>query len=441
VARKSERVLPHSLEAEKAVLGALLLYAEAMDVATEVVQPAEFFRDAHRRVFEAAIRVHERGSAVDMLTVKDELASRGELDEVGGPSYLMSLADGIPRASNVAHYARIVREKAARRGVIHAAMRMLDSAYAEEDAGAAMEEAESHLSRLHGGSREQTLRPMRELMQEFLPALERAHAHQGMVSGTPWGLADVDVVTRGLHPRQMVILAGRPGEGKSTLALQVAWHASQGEGHHVALFTLEASVEETSFRVVSGQARIDGHRLQTGHIGSSDWTRISTAIGMAADCGLWVDDSSTHTVRTIRAAARRLHARHPLRLIVVDYLQLLSSPPGTRGESRALEVGNFGRGLLQLARELGVPVLAVSQMSRAQEEQNRRPKLSDLRESGSLEQDAHVVAFIYNPPGQQTDVPTELIFAKNRNGPRATVQLTHVANIFRFEQLAQGGHP
>jgi replicative DNA helicase len=444
----AERTLPHNLEAERSVLGAILLNNSAFDLAAEIVDSADFFRDAHRRIFDKMVKLSERRDVIDLVTLKDELVRSGEIDEVGGPAYIAALVDGVPRSTNVEHYARILKEKATLRSLIFSANKILSTAYqAEEDADAILDQAEHAIFAIADDKIRDGFVPLRDLAQASLDTIERLHARKELITGVPTGFIDLDGMTSGLQPGDLVIVAARPSMGKTSLALNIAQHVGTKTDRTVGVFSLEMSREQLFLRMLTAEARIDAHRLRGGFLGERDWGRLSESIGILSEARIFIDDTPSVGVLEMRAKCRRLAAEHGLHLVIVDYIQLMQGRG--RFENRTLELGSISRSLKGLAKELNVPVVVVSQLSRAPESRSdRRPQLSDLRESGALEQDADVVIFIYRqdqyqdrdreaPPIEMQGV-AELIVGKQRNGPTGTVKLAFIREFTRFENLAAG---
>jgi replicative DNA helicase len=411
-----DRTLPHNLEAERAVLGAVLLNAEAIHQAVEFIKDTDFFRDAHRRIFEKMIGLMERGQAIDFITIKDELARSGELDQVGGPAYVASLVDGLPHGVNVGDYARIVKQKSTLRSLIQSANRVLSSAYhAEEDAEVIIDEAEREIFAIAEGSIHAGFMSMRELANASYAMVEQAHARKQLITGVPTGFIELDEMLAGLQPSDLVIVAARPSMSKEQLFL----------------------------RMLTSEAGIDGHRLRTGFLGERDFPKLTTALETLGRANVYIDDTASIGVLEMRAKARRLKAEHGLDLVIIDYIQLMQGRG--RFENRVTELASISRGLKGLAKELSVPVVVLSQLSRAPEQRpNKRPQLSDLRESGALEQDADVVVMIYREDmyeaTEENQGIAELIVAKQRNGPTGSVRLAFIREFTRFENL-EGRRP
>jgi replicative DNA helicase len=447
VASAAERTLPHNLEAEKSVLGAILIYNEAFNHAAELIDSRDFFRDAHRRIFDKMVALSERNDAIDLVTLKDELQRSGELEEVGGPAYIASLADGVPRSANVEHYARIVKEKATLRRVIHAAKRIEADAYqAEEDADLILDGAEKAIFEIAEDKIREGFVPLRDLVQSSFATIEKLQQHKGLVTGVPTGFVDLDEMTSGLQPSDLVLVAARPSMGKTSFVLNIAQHIGTQTEMTVGFFSLEMSKEQLFMRMLTSEARIDAHRFRSGYLNEKDYGRLSHALGTLAEARVFIDDTASIGVLEMRAKARRLQAEHGLHLLIIDYIQLMQGRG--RFESRQAELASISRSLKGLAKELKIPVIALSQLSRAPETRSdHRPQLSDLRESGALEQDADVVMFIFREeqyrdadgqPNQEAEGTAEIIIGKQRNGPVGTVKLAFIKEHTRFENLAAG---
>ncbi len=443
----AERTLPHNLEAERSVLGAILLHNDAFNLAAEAIDAKDFFRDAHRRIFDRMVALAERGQAIDLVTLKDELGRAGELDEVGGPAYIAALVDGVPRSTNVEHYARIIKEKATLRNLIFSANRILASAYdAADDPDVILDQAEHAIFAIADDKVRDGFVSLRDLAHSSLDTIEKLHARKELITGVPTGFTDLDEMTSGLQRSDLVIVAARPSMGKTSLVLNIAQHIGTKTDMTVGIFSLEMSKEQLFLRMLTGEARIDAHRLRGGFLGERDWGRLSQAIGTLSEARIFIDDTPSIGVLEMRAKCRRLAVEHDLHLVIVDYIQLMQGRG--RFENRTLEVAAISRSLKGLAKELSVPIVVLSQLSRAPESRSdHRPQLSDLRESGALEQDADVVIFIYRedqyadksePPPDSQGV-AELIIGKQRNGPTGVVKLAFIREFTRFENLAAGG--
>src|SRR5271154_6111085 len=391
-----EKPLPNNLDAERSVLGAILLDNNALNTAIENLRAEDFFLDQHRRVFTQMIALGEAQQAIDLITLTEELHRRGDLEASGGAPYLASLADGMPKVSNVEHYARIVKEKALLRNLIHATHNIQQSAFEGEDgADAILDGAESSIFALAEDRVKAGLVPIKEIVTESFDRLEKIFREGKSLSGISRGYGELDKLLSGLQPSELIILAARPSQGKTALALNLMENVAIRGGRPVAMFSLEMSKESLLQRLVASVAQVDAHKFRSGHLSKDDWRRMTDSLGQIASAPLWIDDAGTATVLEIGAKARRLKRDKGLSLLVVDYLQLIAA----RGRfgNRQEEVASISRGLKGLAKELQIPVLVLSQLTRAPERDDRGPQLSDLRESGAIEQDADVVMFIYRP--------------------------------------------
>jgi replicative DNA helicase len=440
----ADRTLPHNLEAERSVLGAILLHNDAFNLAAEVIDAADFFRDAHRRIFDKMVKLAERNDAIDLVTLKEELGRAGELDEVGGPAYITALVDGVPRSTNIEHYARIIKEKATLRSLISSANKILKNAYdGGEEADVILDQAEHAIFAIADDKVRDGFVSLRDLAHSSLETIERLHAHKELITGVPTGFTDLDEMTSGLQPSDLIIIAARPSMGKTSLVLNMAQHVGTKTDMTVGMFSLEMSKEQLFLRLLTAEARIDAHRLRGGFLGERDWGRLSEAIGTLSEAKIFIDDTPSIGVLEMRAKCRRLKSEHNLHMVVVDYIQLMQGRG--RFENRTLELASISRSMKGLAKELNVPIVVLSQLSRAPESRSdHRPQLSDLRESGALEQDADVVVFIYRedlyadksqPPADSHGV-AELIIGKQRNGPTGIVKLAFIREFTRFENLA-----
>jgi replicative DNA helicase len=444
VVAAAERSLPHNLEAERSVLGAILVHNDAFNLAVQVIDSEDFYRVAHRRVFEKMIALNERGQAIDFVTLKEELSRGGDLDDVGGPAYIASLADGVPRATNVEYYARIVKEKSTLRELIYAANKILTNAYeADQESDLILDEAEGAIFAVADDRLKAGFVPMRDLVKENFPKIEQLFEQKRLITGVPTGFVDLDEMTRGFQQGDLIIVAARPSMGKTSLVLNISQYVATQPDLTVGFFSLEMSKESLFLRLLTSEAQIDSHRLMSGAIGHKDYGRISHALETLSGMRLYIDDTANIGVLEMRAKARRLKSEHGLSLLVVDYIQLMSGRG--RFENRTLELASISRSLKGLAKELSVPIVVLSQLSRAPEARSdHRPQLSDLRESGALEQDADVVGLIYRDDAYNRDPnnpdagTAELIIAKQRNGPTGVVRLAFLREQTRFASLAQG---
>jgi replicative DNA helicase len=436
-----EKPLPNNLEAERSVLGAILLDNNALNTAVENLRPEDFFLDQHRRVYTQMIALGEVQQAIDLITLTEELHRRGDLEASGGAPYLASLADGMPKVSNVEHYARIVKEKAMLRNLIHATHNIQQRAFEGEDgADTILDNAESSIFAIAEDRIKVGLVPIKEIVHENFERLERIFKEGKSITGIPTGYGELDKLLSGLQPSELLILAARPSQGKTALALNLAENIALRAGEPVAIFSLEMSKESLLQRLVASVAQIDAHKFRTGHLSREDWRSMTEALGQISAAPLWIDDSGSISVLEIGAKARRLMRDKGLKLLVVDYLQLITARG--RFSSRQEEVSNISRSLKGLAKELKIPVLVLSQLTRAPEREERGPQLSDLRESGAIEQDADVVMFIYRPNWGKMDMSPEerdqadIIIAKQRNGPTDKVKFVFKSRQTRFEEAA-----
>jgi replicative DNA helicase len=439
------RTLPHNLEAERSVLGAILIDNQTFNVAAATITSQSFFRDAHRRIFERMVDLAERSQPIDLVTLKEALERAGELEEVGGPAYVASLVDGVPRSTNVEYYAQIVKEKATLRALIFSANKILSNAYeADQEADLILDDAESAIFAVAEDRVKTGFMPMRELVKESFPKIEKLFEHKTYITGVPTGFDDLDRKTRGLQPGDLVIVAARPSMGKTSLVLNICQHVAT-HGGIAGFFSLEMSKEQLFMRMLASEAKIDTYRLLSGQIGQREYGQITHALETLGDAQLFIDDTAGIGVLEMRAKARRLQAEHGLSLLAIDYVQLMTGRG--RFENRTLELASISRSLKGLAKELSVPIVLLSQLSRAPEARSdKRPQLSDLRESGALEQDADVVVLIFREEmyklgdePSENDGVAELILAKQRNGPTGTIRLAFLREQTRFANMAHGG--
>jgi len=389
------------------------------------------------------IQLAEHQQAIDVVTLMDDLARRGELDSAGGVAYLSQLADGLPRATNVEHYARIVKEKSVLRNLAFSAAAIQEQALAAgDDADVILDRAESTIFQIAEDRVRAGLIGVKELVRDNFERLERIFSEGRRITGLATGYPGLDNETAGLQPSELVILAARPSMGKTALALNIAENVAVRNREPVAVFSLEMSKESLLLRMLASEARVDAHKFRTGHMGRDDWNKITRALTSLGDAPLWIDDSASSTVLEMGAKARRLKRERGLKLMIVDYLQLVVPTNTGRGTNRQEEVSSISRALKGLAKELKVPVIVLSQLTRAPEREERKPQLSDLRESGAIEQDADVVLFINRPNFYKTDLPeedrakAELIIAKQRNGPTGNLNFVFLARHTRFEEAA-----
>jgi replicative DNA helicase len=436
---RREQLPPQDIPAERSVLGAMLLSKDAIADVVEVMRPEFFYRPAHQSIYHAVLELYGRGEPADFITVADELAKTGKLDQVGGAAYVTGLTRDLPSAVNATYYAEIVRQRAVLRRLIEAGTRILQTAY--DGAGEAddiVNRAQAEIFEISSGKRGEDYVPLADILEGAIAEIEAIANHDGDMVGVPTGLRDLDTLTQGLHAGQLVILAARPAIGKSTLGLDIARAAAVKHGLTSVIFSLEMSRNEIMMRLLSAEGSIQLHNIRSGRMGAADWQKVAQRQDALRDAPLFIDDSPNMTMTEIRAKCRRLKQQHDLRLVVVDYMQLMTS--GKRVESRQQEVSEFSRALKLLAKELEVPVIAISQLNRGPEQRtDKKPMLADLRESGSLEQDADVVVLIHredfydkeNRPGE-----ADLIVAKHRNGPTDTIAVSFQGHYSRFVDLA-----
>lgn len=439
------RIPPHNLEAEASVLGSVLLDSEVLDRLEGTLSAEAFYKEGHRKIWLAMEHLRARNEPIDLVTLSDELRTRGELDEVGGLSYLVGLSETTPTAAYADYYARIVAEKWTLRRLINAAGEAMRMAY--EEAGSLEDILDSAGRKvlevsLQGGRTE--FQSMRDLVHETFEHIQMLYENQGQTEGIRCGFRELDAMLGGLGPGSLNIIAARPSMGKTAFALTIAQNVALREGLGVAIFSLEMPAVQLVTRMMCSEARIDMNRLRQGQLTDRDFSRLVDVAGRISEAPIMIDDTPDMTLMELRSRARRLRAQQKLGLIVIDYLQLMSGPNNGRnaGENRQQEIAQISRGLKNLARELEVPVIALSQLSRAVEARpNKRPMLSDLRESGSIEQDADLVMFIYrddyyNPHSEKAGI-AEIIVGKQRNGPTGTVDLQFHAQHVRFNDLAK----
>jgi len=436
-----ERPLPSNLDAERSILGAILLDNNALNAAIEALKAEDFFIPQHRSIFTQMIALGESQQAIDLVTLTEELHRRGELESSGGAPYLASLVDGVPRVSNVEHYARIVKEKALLRNLIHTTHNIQQRALDGEDgADAILDGAESSIFALAEDRVKAGLISVKDIVRDNFERLEKIFREGKSVTGISTGYGELDKLLSGLQPSELIILAARPSQGKTALALNLAENIAIRAGLPVALFSLEMSKESLLQRLVASVAQVDAHKFRSGHLSREDWRRMTEALGTISSAPLWVDDAGSISVLEIGAKARRLKKDRGLSLLIVDYLQLITARG--RFNSRQEEVASISRGLKALAKELQIPVLVLSQLTRAPEREERGPQLSDLRESGAIEQDADVVIFIYRPnffnlnaTPEERDM-ADMLIAKQRNGPTDKVKFVFRSRLTRFEEAA-----
>ena len=436
-----ERTPPHDIAAEQCVLGGMLLSKDAISDVLEVIKPNDHYRPAHQIVHETILDLYGRGEPADAVTVAAELTKRGDIGKVGGAPYLHTLIASVPTAANAGYYARIVRERAILRRLVEVGTRIVQLGYAGDgDADELVDRAQAEIYGVTERRASDDYLPLSEIMPGALVEIESIGSRGGTMTGVPTGFADLDALTNGLHAGQMVVVAARPALGKSTLALDFARAASIKSGLASVIFSLEMSRNEITMRLLSAEARVALHSMRTGQMTDDDWTRLAKRMSEVANAPLFIDDSPNMSMMEIRAKCRRLKQQHDLRLVIIDYLQLMSSPK--RVENRQQEVSEMSRSLKLLAKELNVPVIAVAQLNRGPEQRtDKKPMLSDLRESGSIEQDADVVILLHREDAYERESPrageADFIVAKHRNGPTATVTVAFQGHYSRFVDMAR----
>lgn len=435
------KVPPQNLEAEESVLGGILLDPDALDRVIEVMSAADFYRDAHRTIFETMLALSERGEPIDLITLSDALKARGQLPQIGGATFLAELGDKVPSAANVAHYARIVRDKAVLRSLIRVSGEIVGRCYdSQDDIEQFLDEAE----RLIYDVSEQRIRPaffkVGDMIMDTIKTVEQLYERKEMVTGVPTGFLDLDQKTAGLQPADLVIIASRPSMGKTAFALNIAQYVALQTNATVGVFSLEMAKEQLVMRLLCAEARVDNAKVRAGYLAERDFPRLAMAAGRLAEAPIFIDDTPGLNVLELRAKARRLKREHDLGVVIVDYLQLMRGLD-QKQENRVQELAEISRGLKALAKELQVPVVALSQLNRQVETRgDKRPIMSDIRESGSIEQDADVILFLYRDEMYHADSAdegtAEIIIGKQRNGPIGTVRLAFRSEYTRFENLA-----
>ena len=436
----ADRTPPHSIEAEQAVLGAVFLEPEALIVASEILVPEDFYRPAHERIFRVMLDLHERGQPVDLVTVTAELQDRKLLEEIGGVSYLSDLANAVPTAANVEYYSRVIEEKSLLRRLIKTATEIVAEGYAsEEEVETILDNAEKRVLEVANRKNAGDFVSIKDILVETYDNIEILHNRKDEITGIPTGFIEFDRMTAGLQRNDFIIVAARPSVGKTAFALNISQNVATKTNENVAIFSLEMGAQQLVMRMLCAEGNIDSQRLRTGRLTPEDWEKLTMAMGSLANAGIYIDDTPGIRVSEIRAKCRRLKQEKGLGLVVIDYLQLIQGS-GKSGENRQQEVSEISRSLKALARELEVPVIALSQLSRnVEQRQDKRPIMSDIRESGSIEQDADIVAFLYRDDYYNKDSDKkniiEIIIAKQRNGPTGTVELAFIKEFNKFVNL------
>ncbi len=434
---------PQNLEAEKSVLGAMLIDEEAIGLAVEIIDASWFYVEAHRSIFSAILDLYNNRKNVDLITLSEKLKIDGHLESIGGQTYLSRLIDMVPTSANIEHYANIVKEKGILRLLIQNATRIVQEAYLPKtDAAEAVDTAEKLIFEISDLKHRQNSVHIKELVKSSIEKIDMLYQRKEHVTGLATGFSEFDRMTSGLQPSDLIIIAGRPSMGKSALAASIIEHAGIDLKRPVAFFSLEMSKEQLVQRMLCSQARVDAHKVRSGYLSPSDWPKLTSAAGRLSSSAVFIDDTPAISALELRAKARRLKSQHDIQLIVLDYLQLMRG--NTKTDNRQQEISEISRSIKALARELSIPIIALSQLSRAVESrQDHRPMLSDLRESGAIEQDADLVVLLmreeyYNATEENKGV-AEANIAKQRNGPVGTVKLAFIKEYMRFENLAQVG--
>jgi len=446
-----QKLPPQNIEAEQMVLGAILIENDAINSVMSVLTPQDFYKDIHRRIFTAMLEMFERREAIDLVTLTDSLRGKVGLEAVGGASYLATLVSLVPTAANIKYHARIVREKSVLRQLIHTSTDIITQCYDDSRTVESVDEllntAERSIFEIAQKEIGESFSALKNIVGHSFKMVEDLYERKEMITGIPTGFVDLDHMTSGLQPSDLIIVAGRPSMGKTAFCLNIAAHAAIEKGKVIAIFSLEMAREQLGIRLLGSEARVDAHKLRTGHLSERDWAPLSNAAGRLAEAPIYIDDTAALSVLEMQAKSRRLKAEHGLDLIIVDYMQLMRG----RGneQSREQEISNISRSLKMLAKDLKVPVVALSQLNRAVETRpgkEKRPMLADLRESGAIEQDADVIFFIYRdevynrcecpPDGEclcERRGKAEVIIGKQRNGPIGKVDLTYINRFTRFE--------
>lgn len=441
------RVPPQSVDAERSVLGAMLLSKDAIDAATEILSGRDFYQPSHELLYDTIVDLYSASKPVDAITATAELQRQGELQKVGGAPYLHTLVSGVPVASNAAYYADIVREKAVLRRLVEVGTRIAHMGYSESgELDSIVDRAQAEVYSVTEHSTSEDFEPLADIIAPTFDELEAIEGRDGVMAGVPSGFSDLDELTHGFHPGQMIVVAARPGVGKSTIGLDFCRAASIKHGLPSAIFSLEMSRLEIAMRLLSAEAKVSLRAMRAGNLGDARWGKLADRTGAISEAPLYIDDSPNMTMMEIRAKARRIKKKHGLSLVVIDYLQLMTS--GKRVENRQVEVSEFSRQIKLLAKELEIPIVAISQLNRGSEQRtDKRPQLSDLRESGAIEQDADIVMLLHRPelyekdPGNEIKGEAEVIVAKNRSGTTGTVKTLFQGDFSRFVEASYQHEP
>ncbi len=436
----NDRIPPHNIEAEQSVIGAIFLEPDAFSTASELLMPEDFYRASHQRIFAAMLKLSDRGEPIDVVTVTTYLNNLKQLEEVGGVAYLTQVAESVPTAANIEYYCKIVAEKGLLRRLIRAATDIVTSGFEnEEDVEDVLNEAEKTILEVSSRNNSGSFKNIKDVLIEVYDKIEQLNENNGEVTGVPTGYQELDKMTSGFQKNDLIIIAARPSVGKTAFALNVAQNVAVKTEENVAIFSLEMGADQLVQRMLCAEGNIDSHRLRSGLLQADDWGKLTMAMGSLSNAGIFIDDTPGIRVSEIRSKCRRLKQEHGLGMIMIDYLQLIQGSAGSQ-ESRQQEVSEISRSLKGLARELEVPLIALSQLSRGVESrQDKRPMMSDLRESGSIEQDADIVGFLYRDDYYDKESEKqniiEIIISKQRNGPTGSVELAFVKEYNKFVDL------
>jgi replicative DNA helicase len=434
------RHVPQAQDAEVSLLGALLIDGEAIHKILDLIRPEDFYKHAHQKIYRAMLALLEKGEPFDVVTLSNQLGTMGELENIGGTAYLAQLAASVATSASVFHYGKILREKAMLRNLIHTATEIVEQGYEGcENVEDFLDQAEKSIFEISERNIRQSFTPVKEIVKDSFKAIEFLYENKSTVTGVPTGFKKLNELTSGFQASDFIIIAGRPSMGKTAFALNMAFHAAKESGKNIAVFSLEMSKEQLVQRMLCSEARVDSSKLRGGFLRETDWPKLTKAASALSETPVLIDDTPAISVLEMRAKARRLTKENSLGMIVVDYLQLMR---GDNHESREREISDISRSLKALAKELNIPIVALSQLNRGVEGRtDKRPQLSDLRESGSLEQDADLIAFIYRDEVYNRDTPeqgvAEIIIGKQRNGPIGTVKLKFFHEFTRFEELEE----
>jgi len=440
----SHKLPPQNVEAEQSVLGGILIENDAINKVMEILTPEDFYRDAHRKIYNALINLSVRDEPADLITLTNELRNIDQLDAAGGASYIASLIDSVPTAANIEYYAKIIKEKSILRQLIQTSTEIITESYQDRsDVESFLDEAERSIFQISENRVRPSFYPIRDIVKQSFKTLERLYEKKELVTGVPSGFKELDQMTAGFQPSDLIIVAGRPSMGKTAFCLNVVQYAAIEKRTPVAIFSLEMAKEQLVIRLLCSEAHVEGTKLRTGFLSEGDWPRLTIAAGNLSDAPIFIDDTAALSVLELRAKARRLKADQGLGMVIIDYLQLMKGR--TRAESRQQEISEISRSLKAVAKELSIPVIAVSQLSRRTEERTgMRPQLSDLRESGAIEQDADLILFLYRDEvyNRSEDNPNrgkaEMIIGKQRNGPTGKIELAFLSKFTTFKDLYKG---